>query len=115
MNNSIFQFPGLQAHTLYCLQSVGLYSVVEQLKSYPEMTRGGSMLIRTEGEMNLLMYMVEDILYRYVFRLLLYYVTTEGVPDPPFIRLRDGMESILEWETPNTRGRDIIFYRVLAM
>ena len=48
---AIFDFPDLQAHTLYCLQSIANYSVVEQLKSAPEMTAGRSASIRTNGEM----------------------------------------------------------------
>ena len=38
-----------------------------------------------------------------------------GVPDPPVIRLRPGMENILEWNIPLSRGPDILFYTVEAM
>ena len=38
-----------------------------------------------------------------------------GVPDPPVIRLRPGMENILEWNTPLSRGPMILFYTVEVM
>lgn len=38
-----------------------------------------------------------------------------GVPDPPVIKLRPGMEDILEWEPPLSRGPMIIFYTIEAM
>ena len=40
------------------------------------------------------------------------HVISAGVPDPPII---EGMEDILEWEKPSTRGSEILKYKVLAM
>lgn len=44
------RFPSLQAHSLYCLQSIGMYNVIERFKSDPEITEGGSVLNMTDGK-----------------------------------------------------------------
>ena len=53
VNNStrvIFHFTGLQAHTTYCMQSIGIYRIIERLRSVAEVTRGESISIQTDGK-----------------------------------------------------------------
>ena len=45
-----FNFPHLQANTRYCMQSIGIYRVIQRLKTTPEVTRGESISIMTDGK-----------------------------------------------------------------
>ena len=46
----MFTFLNLQAQTQYCVQSIGIYSVLEKYRVEPEVTCGESVLIQTDGE-----------------------------------------------------------------
>ena len=43
----------LQAQILYCVQSVGVYRVIERYRAEPEVISGGSIAIQTDGEKDL--------------------------------------------------------------
>ena len=102
----IFNFPDLQAYTLYCMQSIGIYRVIQRLKATPEVTRGESISIMTDGK--------EHLVAHFLCKLKKYveFLYVVGVPDPPFIRITGNM---LQWDEPNARGSAITLYRVLLM
>ena len=53
MKNStewMFTFQNLQAQVQYCVQSIGIYRVIEGFRAEPEITCGEGILIQTDGE-----------------------------------------------------------------
>ena len=46
----MFLFQNLQAQVQYCVQSIGVYRVIEDFRAEPEITCGESSLIQTDGE-----------------------------------------------------------------
>ena len=46
----IFVFQNLQAQVQYCVQSIGIYRVIEEFRVEPEITCGGSISIQTDSE-----------------------------------------------------------------
>ena len=46
----IFVFQNLQAQVQYCVQSIGIYRVIEEFRVEPEITCGGSVSIQTDSE-----------------------------------------------------------------
>ena len=56
MDNStqpMFELKNLEAHILHCVQSIGVYSVIEGYRAEPEVTSGESISIQTDGEKDL--------------------------------------------------------------
>ena len=46
----MFVFQNLQAQVQYCVQSIGIYRVIEDFTAEPEVTSGESVLVQTDGE-----------------------------------------------------------------
>jgi hypothetical protein len=46
----IFVFQNLQAQVQYCVQSIGIYRMIEEFRAEPEITCGESISIQTDGE-----------------------------------------------------------------
>ena len=97
----------LQANVQYCVQSVGMYRVIEGLRIEPEITCGESVLITTDGKRTFV-YKVESCC---VYSTLLNVLPCSGCPRSPsdWNKTRHGPHIGVE-KTSTTRTDDLTLH-----